>query len=1051
MKFPSYKPAEIEPEILSYWDNNKTVEFLREKNKDGKKFYFLEGPPYTSGHIHLGHAWNMALKDIVLRYKRMRGYNVWDRMGYDMHGLPTEQKTMQKLGLENKEDILKFGLKKFMIECEKFCTEMMQKMDVDFARLGATLDFTNPYRPITQEFMEAEWWLIKTAYEKGRLYQGLRTMHWDAAAQTAVAKHELEYRRISDTSIYVKFQHKNNPKKYFIIWTTTPWTIPLNLAVMVNPELTYVEVKVKGIGFQEEIWVLTKSRAEVVLEKAGIKKDEFKIVKEFKGRDLAGEQYYHPLNTIKLLPPDLQENPALFTVLLSTEYVDDSSGTGLVHTAPGCGPEDYEVGYQNGIPPFNCVDESGHFENFGKFSGWKAKLDDKKFIEALDQAEAIVGKEPYTHDYPYGERSHEPVIFRTTKQWFFKVEDLKTKMLKANEKILWNPVAAKHAFRSWLENLRDNSITKQRYWGTPVPIWQADNGDVIVVGSVDELEELSGKKVHEMHIPEIDQIVITKNGKEYKRIPDVLDVWIDAGTASWNCLDYPRRKDLLKKLFPADFILEGKDQIRGWFNLLMVASFLSFDKPSFNNVYMNGFVTDVHGVKMSKSLGNIISPYELIEKHGADVLRYYMCQTNAGQDINFSWDECIVKERQLLILWNLHKFLISLSAENEINPFKLDDRIMVSSLQDEEHYIISKLNSTIAKVTNLLEQYRIDEIILPLENLFLELSRTYIQSVRDKSSIGSLKEKEAVLHTLGIVFLECLKMFHLVAPFICETMYLNLKEEFGLEKNSLSHYTWPEAKADLIQEKLESNMDTIGLIIQAALSCREKAKRGLRWPLSEVVVVSSQDSVWEAVDRLKDILKNQINTKEITVVKHLEGTKISLKPNHAKLGPAFGKDTKTVIEKLAAEDPEIVAQELKENGKYQIIVSKNTFNVTPEMITIENDAPEPFVGSDFKGGQVYVNTELSPELEAEGFAREVMRQIQDYRKKTGLQKTDRISLFISAEQEMAQTLLNYKDDIKEKVGSEEIVIVSTSPIEKYEHHNSFSVKGQEFKVWFNIV
>ena len=265
MKFPSYKHAEIEPEILSYWDNNKTVEFLREKNKDGKKFYFLEGPPYTSGHIHLGHAWNMALKDIVLRYKRMRGYNVWDRMGYDMHGLPTEQKTMTKLGLENKEDILKFGLKKFMIECEKFCTEMMQKMDVDFARLGATLDFTNPYRPITQEFMEAEWWLIKTAYEKGRLYQGLRTMHWDAAAQTAVAKHELEYRRISDTSIYVKFQHKNNPKKYFIIWTTTPWTIPLNLAVMVNPELTYVEVKVKGIGFQEEIWVLTKSRAEVFL------------------------------------------------------------------------------------------------------------------------------------------------------------------------------------------------------------------------------------------------------------------------------------------------------------------------------------------------------------------------------------------------------------------------------------------------------------------------------------------------------------------------------------------------------------------------------------------------------------------------------------------------------------------------------------------------------------------------------------------------------------------------------------------------------------------
>ncbi|MDP3990433.1 MAG: isoleucine--tRNA ligase [archaeon] len=1049
MKFPTYKHAEAEPEILAHWDNKQIVESLRERNKNGQKFYFLEGPPYTSGQIHLGHAWNMALKDIILRYKRMRGYNVWDRMGYDMHGLPTEQKTMKKLGLENKEDILKFGLKKFMVECELFCTEMMEKMDIDFARLGATLDFTNPYRPITQEFMEAEWWLIKTAYEKDRVYQGLRTMHWDAATQTAVAKHELEYRRISDTSIYVKFQHKDNPQKFFIIWTTTPWTIPLNLAVMVNPELAYVEVEVNGAGFIGETWILVKSRAEIVLEKAGIDKDEFKIIKEVYGKELAGQQYIHPLNTLELLPKDLQENPGLFTVLLSTEYVDDSAGTGLVHTAPGCGPEDYEVGYRNGIPPFNCVDEAGYFENFGKFTGWKAKSDDKKFIEALDQADAIVGKEPYAHDYPYGERSHEPVIFRTTKQWFFKVEDLKEKMLKANEEILWNPITAKHAFRSWLENLRDNSITKQRYWGTPVPIWQAEDGDVIVVGSVEELEKLSGEKIEQMHIPEIDQIVIEKNGKIYKRIPDVLDVWIDAGTASWNCLDYPRRKDLLEKLFPADFILEGKDQIRGWFNLLMVASFLSFDKPSFKNVYMNGFVTDVHGVKMSKSLGNIISPYELIEKHGADVLRYYMCQTNAGQDINFSWDECIVKERQLLILWNVHKLLISLSTENEINPFKLDNDALITSLQDEEKYILSKLNSTIKKVTNLLEEYRIDEIISPLENLFLELSRTYIQIVRDKSSIGTRKEKEVVLHTLGTVVLECLKMLHIVTPFICEVMYLNLKEEFGLKEDSLSHYSWPEANLDLIQEKLELNMDTAGLIIQAALSGREKAKRGLRWPISEIVVVSSQDSVWEAVDRLKEILMNQINTKNIKVVKHLEGTKVTLKPNHAKLGPAFGKNTRTVIEMLATEDPEKVMRELQENKEFNITVSENTFTVTPEMIAFENDAPKPFVGSDFKGGQVYVNTELSPELEAEGFAREVMRQVQECRKKAGLQKTDRISLFISSEQEMVQALQNHENDIKEKVGSEEMVIVSTTPEEKYEHQSSFSVKGQEFKIWFN--
>src|SRR3989344_3043542 len=484
MKFPSYKPAQIEPEILEYWKDNKITETLRKKNKSGKKFYFLEGPPYTSGNIHLGHAWNMALKDIVLRYKRMRGLNVWDRMGYDMHGLPTEQKVMAKLNLRNKEAIQKFGLKKFQLECTAFCTEMMKKMNEDFIRLGATLDFSDPYQPITKKFMEAEWWLIKQAHEKGRLYQGLRTMHWDAATQTVVAKHELEYKKITDISIYLKFQHADNPSKYFIIWTTTPWTIPLNLALMVNPELDYSEVKVG-----KEIWILAKDLVKIVMEKAKV--NDYSIKQTCKGSKLEGQRYNHPLDIKNLLPKDLQLNPRVFTVLLSKEYVDSTSGTGIVHCAPGCGPEDYEVGHFYHIPPFNCVNEEGYFENFGKFSGFKAKQDDKKFIEELESAEALIAKEPYVHDYPHGERSHQPVIFRTTKQWFFKVEDLKEKMLAANEKIYWNPKSAKNSFTSWLENLRDNSITKQRFWGTPVPIWQSKEGDYIIISSIKELEKLS--------------------------------------------------------------------------------------------------------------------------------------------------------------------------------------------------------------------------------------------------------------------------------------------------------------------------------------------------------------------------------------------------------------------------------------------------------------------------------------------------------------------------------------------------------------------------------
>ncbi|MEK6901031.1 MAG: class I tRNA ligase family protein, partial [Nanoarchaeota archaeon] len=529
MKFPEYKHVELEQQIVQYWQSNKILEKLRAKNKKKPKFYFLQGPPYTSGRVHLGTAWNMALKDMLLRYKRMQGLNVWDRMGYDMHGLPTEQKVMAKLNLKTKEDIEKFGLKKFTEECEKFCTEMMQQMNTDFIRLGSTLDFTDPYQPIRKEFMEAEWWLITQAHKKGRLYQGLRTMHWDAATQSAVAKHELEYKQVTDTSIYMKFPHRTRKNTFFIIWTTTPWTIPLNLALMVHPELYYAEVNVNG-----ETWIIAKDRVQHMLNTAGY--EEYTISKEYQGKELEGQYYDHPLNIKSFLPQDLQKNPCLFSVLLSADYVDALSGTGLVHCAPGCGPEDYEVGHQYHIPPFNCVNEEGLFTHFGPFTGWRAKLDDKKFIDAIEQSGSLLAKEPYSHEYPHGERSHQPVIFRTTKQWFFKVEDLKEKMLAANEKVYWNPQGGKNAFTSWLENLRDNSITKQRYWGTPVPIWQAEDGDYIVVGSVEELEKLSKMKVKNMHIPDIDQITITKNKKTYKRIPDVLDVWIDAGTVSWNCL-----------------------------------------------------------------------------------------------------------------------------------------------------------------------------------------------------------------------------------------------------------------------------------------------------------------------------------------------------------------------------------------------------------------------------------------------------------------------------------------------------------------------------------
>lgn len=1054
MLFPDYKPQEFELAILDLWHKNNTLAQLKQKNQNGPKFYFLEGPPYTSGRVHLGTAWNMALKDIILRYKRAQGFNVWDRMGYDMHGLPTEQKVMAKLNLKNKHDIEQYGLKKFTDECEQFCIDMMHTMNKEFIRLGATLDFSNPYQPISKQFMEAEWWLIKKAHEKGRLYQGLRTMHWDAATQTAVAKHELEYKSITDTSIYIKFPHAKKKNTYFIIWTTTPWTIPLNLAIMVNPKLTYCDVETS----EKETWIIAKPLVHSLMNKA--RQDKFKIKKEYLGSELDNEHYIHPLDTKPHLPKDLQKNPRLFTILLSEEYVDASSGTGLVHCAPGCGPEDYEVGHLYHIPPFNCVNEAGIFDNFGPFTNLKAKTDDKQFIKLIDESGSLLAKEPYTHDYPHGERSHQPVIFRTTSQWFFKVEDLKEKMLTANKKIHWHPQAGKNAFTSWLENLRDNSITKQRYWGTPVPIWittttdsktNEKNTDYIVIGSIQELEKLSNTKVTNMHIPAIDEITIIKDGKTYKRIPDVLDVWIDAGTVSWNCLDYPNNKELFKDLFPADFILEGKDQIRGWFNLLMIASYLAFDKPAFKNVYMHGFLNDVSGVKMSKSLGNTTSPDELIEKHSADVLRYYMSQTSAGQDINFSWDECKIKDRNLQILWNIHKFLITLAKDNLINPLKIDQSIMHNIMDLEEQYIISKLHSTIKHVTELLEQYKIDEIIQPLEELYLELSRTYIQMIRDKSALGDEEDKLLCVNTIYTVLIEFLKMFQIVAPFISEAIYLNLKSAFNTKETSITHFTWPKPNESLIKQDLEQHMQSAFNIIQAGLAAREKAKLGLRWPIKEILICTKKPEIKNAATNLQNIIKSQLNTKTVTIIEKLPGIKYKVKPEYGKIGPKYGELSPQIITKLTIDSPETILTHIENEKTYKFTIDNREIIITPDMISTERTIPEQYKESEIKNALIYVNTQRTPELETEGFAREIMRNTQQLRKTSGLQKRDTINIVIKTTPTMKPLLDKFKDDIADKVGAHKIEITATTPIKKYAATQDFTVKTETFSIYFDKV
>ena len=1009
----------VEQEILDFWKNNSIYSKNKEKGKGKKPFYFLQGPPYTSGELHLGQALNNTLKDAILRFKMMRDYEVWDRAGYDMHGIPVSSKVQKELGLNSKEDIEKFGIDKFNEECMRWSTKRAKKMDEDLIKMGVWLDFSDPYYTLDEEWMQSAWFLIKKAEEQKRLYEGEKTMTWCAHCETGLAKHECEYKPITDKSIFVKLKVRNEENKYLLIWTTTPWTIAFNLAVMVNPDLDYAEVQVG-----EETWIIARELVEKVMEQIG---EEFIILNEFKGEKLKGTRYEHPWeNKIQDFTKLKLKHPKIHTVVLSKEYVNLEAGTGLVHCAPGCGPEDYEVGYENNIPPYNNIDERGIFpEEMSEFSGLKAKEDDNAFIKSLDESRALVGMLDVEHDYAHHERCSTPVIFKTTKQWFFKIEDLKDQMLQNNKPVHWVPESMKNAFDSWLENLRDNSITRQRFWGTPVPIWRCDKcKEYTVIGSKEELIELSGEKPENLHRPWIDKIKIPCScGSSKERIPDVLDVWLDAGVGSWACLYYPKRRDLFEKYFPPEFILEGKDQIRGWFNVLQVCSIIAFKKPAFKNVFVNSFITDVGGVKMSKSIGNVISPYKLIDKHGVDAMRLYLYSSEPGADVNFSWDELKNKQKILTVLWNVHQYLLDYTRSSGINP-----TILPEEFELEEKHILSKLNKTIRDVTELYEFYNIHKVPEKLEKLVLDLSREYIQSTREKIS----EKPQLVLSTIYKVLLETIKMLSTVSPFISEKIYQNLKLPFDLEKESISLESWPEYNSRDIDENLENQLSVVQDIIQSGLAAREKSKKGVRWPLKQIQIISSDKNTKLTINSFKELLKSKLNIKEVVYKDSFKFEEINLSPNKTRIGKDFKRDAPLITEKLNQE----ILNQIYEKGNATL----EGFKLTKEHIIVEEIIPENLVFSEFKLGKVILDIETTDELEQEGFARETIRRIQDLRKEKGLKKKDQINLSIASK----YGLEKFKEYIKEKVGAS---IVEFKDM-KYENKDEFEIKGNNFKISF---
>ena len=931
---------DTEKEILNFWAKNKIYSKSKNKNANGKKFYMMDGPPYATGHIHMGTALNKILKDIAMRSQRLQGKDVFDRAGYDTHGVPIEFQIEKEIGSKSKQDIEKYGVKNFINKCKEFATKFIGVMNFEFENLGVWMDFENPYLTLNDDYIETIWDCFKIADKKRLLYLGKYPVHICPRCETAVAYNEIEYAKQEDTSVFVKFPLKNKKNTFLIIWTTTPWTLPGNTGVMVNPNFNYAEIEVNN-----EKWIMAKELVSKIMGELGIGYTP-KIT--FKGKEMENWKYENPLfKNLKVNPKNS------YRVVLSGRYVNLEEGTGLVHCAPGHGKEDFDVGKENNLDALCPVGMNGLLTHeAGKYAGKKARIVDKEIIEDLEKDNFLVHKINYSHDYPLCWRCKSPLLMVSNPQWFLKISNIQSKLLSENERTNWIPSYMKLRMKAWLEGISDWPVSRKRYWGTPLPIWTCECGEKKVIGSKKELEKLSGKKVKSVHKPEIDEITIKCNcGKQMKRVEEVLDVWFDSGVSSWAALNEKE----FKKFWPADLNIEGKDQIRGWWNSQIILSQIKFDKKPFENISVHGMVLDLGKRKMSKSKGNIISPQEIIEKYSRDYIRYYFAKTSKGDDFAFDENEFKEIEKVFRVLINVNTFVNQLETEDSVH------KKTEKSKNAEDKWILSKYNNLIKNATEKYNEFKFTEVVQLIEQfLVMDLSRTYIKMIRDR--------QEETYEVLNEIRIGLLKLIAPISPFITEKIWQELKEKKIVKEESVHLSEFPRQDNRLINEELENQFLLVLDIIEKGLFERDKVQIGLKWPLSKAKI----ECKTKINNELQEIIKNQLNIK---------GTEIKI-------------------------------------------------NLKSENSIVELD------------------TKITPELEAEGYAREISRKVQAGRKKAGLVKTDMINLNLVINKEFADMIISQLKFIQERTNSKKITLNSKN---KYDNELEDKIKDKDLKILFSKI
>lgn len=988
----SFTPRETEASVQKFWTQEDIYSKVQEQNRDGKTWFFVDGPPYTTGHIHLGTAWNKILKDSILRFKRMHGYNVIDRAGYDMHGLPIEVRVENEFGFKNKKDIEAFGIGAFIERCKQFALTHKDIMSDQFKALGIWMDFDDPYQTVMPEYIEAAWWTLKKADEKGLLERGHRVVNWCPRCETAIADSEVEYWDEQDPSIFVKFPISGLDNEYLVIWTTTPWTLPANVAVAVDANFTYARVEAVKGDKKEILWI-AKELVEPVLKKG--KYQDFTVLSEKTGEELSGITYDSPL-------ADLIPRQKRIKHKVVTAGFVEMDNTGMVHIAPGHGWDDYLLGIEKGLDVFCPVDGAGHYtKEGGEYVGLFVRDANEQILK--DLGEHLLARQKISHRYGHCWRCKTPIIYRATEQWFISVPKIKEKMLSEIKATSWFPEWAGNArFYDFVSDARDWCISRQRYWGIPIPVWQCSScPSYRVFGTVAELNEAAGTGLTDPHRPYVDEITVPCScGGNMKRVEDIFDVWFDSAMASWATLGFPGNDSKFHEMWPADFITEGQDQTRGWFYSQLGASTIAFNRSPYKSVLMHGFALDADGRKMSKSLGNVVTPEEVIQKFGVDVLRLYILSSNAPwEDLKFNWDGVSTVNRTMNILWNVYRFPLPYMILDGFSPARrsdgsYDDEYIVRSYREMpeiDRWIISRINSIAKQVSSDMEEFQLHRVTRMLMNFILEdLSRWYVQIVRPRMWLEEdSSDKKFAYETIAY----CLRMLcRLLAPFtphITEAMYENLR--LGEDPLSVHMLSWPDGDNRLIDEDLERRMDVIRSFDEAVANARQAGRRKLRWPVKRVIVVTSSESVTEAFHSMEELAKERANARSIEII---DGTwdqmRYNAEPVMKKIGPSFGKKGPVVKGLIENADGSVLRRQLAESGSVTLSDGTEEFLLTPEHMTFSQHLPDQVFGAEMIDASVYVDTTLTKDIEAEGYAREIVRRLQEMRKQLDLNVDDNI-------------------------------------------------------------